>query len=516
MCAIAMALLLALLVPVGLAAQDKTAQPDQPKHHRYRLTDTGTLGGPTSSLGFEGERDINSQGTVVSLADTPLPDPYAPNCFLDCFLAHSVEWRDGVLTDFGALPPINNSGPAWISDTGLVSGISEDGVIDPLTGFPELRAVFWNDGNLTDLGTLGGNESIGGAVNNHGQVAGCANNATPDSFGLGCLGFAADPQEGRAFLWQNGVMQDLGTLGGPDSSAGLVNESGEVAGWALLDSTPNPTTGIPTQHPFLWDHGVMKDLGTIGGTAVFEVNSLNNRGQVAGGMNVAGDQSYHPFLWDGQSLKDLGTLGGTFGNAFWLNEGGAVTGWANLPGDLTNHAFLWKHGAMTDLGVLAGDQCSVAFVVNSKEQVVGDSADCTGANQHAFLWEKGSMADLNNLVPSGTGVQLTIALGLNERGAIAAQGVLPNGEVHAFLLTPCGDGDDNCGGTVTGAPAAIPANAAFNGHGMLDRFRTRRFLALARTLAQPDQRTSRNRRVRARNGKLTTDQDDSQTRSEGT
>jgi probable HAF family extracellular repeat protein len=141
----------------------------------------------------------------------------------------------------------------------------------------------------------------------------------PDSFGLGCFGV---PQQGRAFIWQNGVMQDLGTLGGPDSSAFLLNQRGQVAGWALLNSIPNPTTGIPTQHPFVWENGVMKDLGTIRGTAAFEINKLNSRGQVVGGMNVLGDQSFHPFLWDSQLLNDLGTLGGNFGNATWLNEAG--------------------------------------------------------------------------------------------------------------------------------------------------------------------------------------------------
>ena len=492
-----------LAIPLALAAQDDTAQANKAKHHHYRLIDTGTLGGPTSSTGFEQERDINNTGVPIALADTSLPDPYAPNCFLDCFLAHAVEWRDGVLTDLGALPAVNDSGPNWISDNGLISGLSENGTIDPLTGFPEVRAVLWKDRNLIDLGTLGGNESIANAVNNSGQVAGCATNAMPDSFGLGCVGFVASPQQARAFLWQNGVMQDLGTLGGPDSAALFVNERGQVAGWALLNSIPNQTTGIPTQHPFLWENGVMKDLGTIGGTAVFEVNSLNNRGQVAGGMNVAGDQSYHPFLWDGQSLKDLGTLGGNFGVANWLNEAGAVTGWANLPGDLTNHAFLWRHGSITDLGVLPGDQCSIAWVINSREQVVGGSAECSGANQHAFVWEKGSMADLNSLVPAGSGVQLKWALGLNETGEIAALGVLPDGDQHTFLLIPCDDSHSGIKGCdysmvdatatlsspapVTQRPStAIQFSPALGGRGMLDRLRARHLTGpLAPSLGRP-------------------------------
>jgi hypothetical protein len=58
------------------------------------------------------------------------------------------------------------------------------------------------------------------------------------------------------------------------------------------------------------------------------------------------------------------------------------------------------------------------------------------------VWEKGSLADLN-LVPIGSGVQLTVAVGMNEGGEIAAQGVLPSGDLHAFLLIPC---DENHSG----------------------------------------------------------------------
>lgn len=446
----------ALGMPVRLAAQEKKDH----KHHHYQLIDTGTLGGPTSSLGFEGERDLNNRGVLVSVGDTALPDPYAPNCFLDCFLAHTVEWQNGVLADFGALPSVNNSGPIWITDGGLIAGLSDNGVIDPLTGFPEFRAVLWQDGNIMNLGTLGGNESVAGGVNDRGQVSGCANNGTSDSFNLGCVG---SPQQGRAFLWRNGVMEDLGTLGGPDSSGGPINERGEVAGWALLNSTPNPTTGIPTQHPFLWQNGIMHDLGTIGGTAVFEVNGLNNHSQVVGGMNVAGDQSFHPFLWDGQSIKDLGTLGGIFGNADWLTEAGAVVGWSTTPGDLAAHAFLWRHGKMADLGVNAGNLCSIAYVINTREQVVGGSDDCSGNNPLAFVWEKGSIADLNGLVVNGVSVQLTVAVGLNEAGEIAAQGVVSNGDLHAFLLVPCDEnhpGIEDCDYSmveVSATPSAAPA-----------------------------------------------------------
>jgi hypothetical protein len=113
---------------LGCRRQEQAKEDNHVKHHHYKLIDTGTLEGATNSLGFDGERDINSRGTVVSLAETTIPDP---TCFFtDCFIGHTVEWRDSILTDQGALPPVNKSGPICISDSGLIAGFSENGLID--------------------------------------------------------------------------------------------------------------------------------------------------------------------------------------------------------------------------------------------------------------------------------------------------------------------------------------------------------------------------------------------------
>ena len=68
--------------PAVMAAQDNLSQDHKSRHHQYKLIDTGTLGGAISSLGFEGERDINNRGTVVSLARNTNPDPFCPKLFL--------------------------------------------------------------------------------------------------------------------------------------------------------------------------------------------------------------------------------------------------------------------------------------------------------------------------------------------------------------------------------------------------------------------------------------------------
>ena len=324
-CFTAMSLFAALAVPVGLAAQDNEDHNNHQKHHRYKLIDVGTFGGPGSST--QNAQVVNNQGTVAGGADTSTPDPNFPNTCIFCgpFIAHAFQWQKGVLTDLGALPGVNTSGAFWISDSGLSVGFSENGAIDPLLGIPGIDAVLWMNDQIIDLGTLeGGHEAVALAVNSHVQVAGVSANLVPDPFGpVGT--------QNRTFLWQNGVMEDLGTLGGPDAGfLGLagnveINERGQVVACSYTNSTPNPVTGTPTLDPFLWGRGTMLDLGSLGGTsgcAIF----LNNRGQVVGYSNLAGDLTFHPFLWDRGLLTDLGTFGGDNGMAFSINEGGHVVG----------------------------------------------------------------------------------------------------------------------------------------------------------------------------------------------
>ena len=82
---------------------------------------------------------------------------------------------------------------------------------------------------MTDLGTLGGFQSIAWRINERGQIMG-------ESF--------TSNSEVHAFLWQKGVMTDLGTLGGSNSTTTSINNRGQVVGYSQ--------TTNDARHAFLW------------------------------------------------------------------------------------------------------------------------------------------------------------------------------------------------------------------------------------------------------------------------
>jgi probable HAF family extracellular repeat protein len=478
---IALTLFTALAVPAQLAAQ----------HTRYKLVDLGTLGGPIGygSIDGDGAQLLNNSGVVVSFADTPLPDPNSAYfCFdPDCYQAHAFLWKDSVITDIGALPENNNSAAGSINSHGWVTGQSQSSTIDPNLGIPEFRAVLWRENQITDLGTLpGGTEALGIYVNDGDQVVGFSDNGIPDPFSS--VFFFTGTQI-HTFLWKNGAMQDIGTLGGPDAvpfpNCGVLPPD-QIVGASYTSFNPNPGTGLPTIDPFFWKDGVMTDLGTLGGTTG-NAQCGNAHGQIIGNSNLSGDLVSHAFLWQGGAMSDLGTLGGDHSMALWLNERGDVAGVADLPGlagSQAHHPVLWKHGKIRDLGTVAGDPCGQAKSVNARGQVVGGTSDCNYF-LHAFLWEDGGpMLDLNSLIPAGSGLGLTFAININDRGEILAKAIPPGVSPfqdedlygHLVLLVPCGaEKEMTCENSLAqpAANAAIARPIAVNSPNPSAKFSTR-------------------------------------------
>jgi probable HAF family extracellular repeat protein len=453
----ALTLAAAIVIPIALAAQDDASQHHKPRHHTYKLVDLGTFGGPNSFYFSEPiVRSVNNLGTVVGGADTSLPDPFAPNCDSpDCLILHAFEWKHGTLHALETLPGGYSDTAYWVNDLGTVLGGSENGEIDPISGRAENFGVIWRHGQITNLGTLGGTFSSGNAMNNRNEIVGIAQDAISDPLSMLGLG-----TETRAFLWKNGRMRDLGTLGGPDSWAAYINEHTQIVGWSYTNAVVNSVTGSPTQHPFLWENGKMHDLGTLGGTfaVVGSINgagggAINNRSQVVGTSNLTGDLTHHAFLWERGRLKDIGTFGGSNSEGYWINDSGDIVGRADIEGDQSHHAFLWRHAKMRDLGLAVGWSCSTALDINASSEIIVDTGICGVGGGPGSISEDGDhIVDLNSLVHSGSGVVVGDVNYINDLGEIAATGLLPNGDQHAILLIPDGDCDDACESRIKGNP----------------------------------------------------------------
>ena len=143
-------LLAILALPLPLVAQ----------HTKYKLIDLGTFGGPASLIAPSSggpqnpARGHTSRGVVVGQAETATPDPFSPNCFNPyCLASRAFRWQDGVLTDLGTLEGVDSdlsSGANWINDRGWIAGASYSGGIDPVTGFPARHAVLWKNGEIVE------------------------------------------------------------------------------------------------------------------------------------------------------------------------------------------------------------------------------------------------------------------------------------------------------------------------------------------------------------------------------
>lgn len=263
---------------------------------------------------------------------------------------------------------------------------------------------------VTDLGTLGGNATFALDVNDRGQVTGNSRTA-----------------EGRlaAFLWERGVIKDLGFLpGGNGFSRGYaVSDRGVVVG----ESDNNRPRG------FRWERGELSDIGTLPGGSTAVAHDVNSADRIVGG--ASNGSTTRPFVAaGGDGPVDLGTLAGTptsSGRAWAVNDRGDVAGVSRNEANTTSQATLWpkgEPGSAVNLGSLDGDMFSQAYALSNRRWAVGESTVANG-NGHAVLWRGTEPPqDLGTL-----GFRHSRANDVNERGLIV-------GHVSSFRGFATNDG----------------------------------------------------------------------------
>jgi probable HAF family extracellular repeat protein len=371
-------------IPIRLAAEDSERQNNHHDHVRYTVKVLSTLGG-TSGVG----NSINNRGWVVGGAN-----------LTGDTTEHATLWRHGVKTDLGTLggPDSLVNSPVK-NEKGKIAGFAETSTTDPLGeefctgltffGFHDgvtCLGFLWHDGVMAPLPTLGGNNSLASGVNNRGQVVGLAENSTQDST-------CTPPQvlQFEAVIWgpKKGEMHRLRSLSGDADGAALaINDNGEVAGCSGVCANVGPASCL---HAVVWKKGLPTDLRGRG-VLNFAVG-INNRGQALG---------------------------------------------ASVLADGSVRSFVWRNGAKTDLGRLPRHPLTFPGSINNKGQVVGHSCDATDTFCVAYIWQNGVITDLNTLIRPGSSLSLIYAGDINERGEITGEAFdSKTGASPAFLAIPC-------------------------------------------------------------------------------
>jgi probable HAF family extracellular repeat protein len=300
-------------------------------------------------------------------------------------------------------------------------GLNNEGTVvgqtyDPT--FNRFRAFVNTGTGPVDLGTFGGTNSIAAAVNDAGQVVGSADNADGQS---------------RAFLYQNDTMTDLGTFGGIRSSGWGINAAGVTVGSAFAPENPNDFSG---ERAFMRPPGgTLQDIGTLPGfsSPYAAATDINNHGQIVGASGQAGpgDPPVHPFLYSNGVMTDLGTFGNAYSTANAINDLGQVVGYSDSLADFhIPQAFLYTGGNLINLDARLGGTGSTAYDINNLGQIVGESGTFG-----AFIMQGDTVTSLNALIDPAAGWKIQLPKAINDRGQIAATGLL-NGTAYAVLLTP--------------------------------------------------------------------------------
>lgn len=232
--------------------------------------------------------------------------------------------------------------------------------------------------SVVDLGTLpGGTRSTATAINNLGQIAGTAVDATATQ---------------QIVVWRGGVISPIAAVAGamPPSA---INDLGEVVSYTSSND------GI------YWDpSGAASLLPPIPGGIYSPARGINNAGLIPGSsflpLGLQGEG--HAGLWNRTTfLRDLGQMNVVpswaqpTAEARGVNDLGEVVGIASAADGLGRRHFLWRNGTFTDLGPAGGFEPDRRMLINNCGLIAGNESD--GVQAFPWAWQSGVRTPLPGL-----------------------------------------------------------------------------------------------------------------------
>jgi probable HAF family extracellular repeat protein len=146
------------------------------------------------------------------------------------------------------------------------------------------------------------------------------------------MGYSLDANSNQhVFLWENGNMTDLGSMGGALCYPQSMNDHAQIVGYTYA-------SGYASGRGFLYDHGILTQLDTVRAGDIFSTaNSINDRGQVVGESFSSFTSPGHAFLFESGSTTDLNDLiasdsGWVLASARSINDSGQIVGNGTLNG----------------------------------------------------------------------------------------------------------------------------------------------------------------------------------------